>query len=173
VVGALTQAVSPLLIVNPYGLFAVMTTTRPEIMIEGSTDGRVWREYVFRYKPGPLFRPALWNIPHQPRLDWQMWFASLGSVRENPWIVSLMRRLLEGSPSVLALLDSNPFADGPPKYVRAQLYDYRFADRRTHIVTGQWWVRRPEGLYFPQVSLADFGRAADRETAPPPGSSRG
>jgi hypothetical protein len=150
-----------------------MTTTRPEIMIEGSTDGRVWREYVFRYKPGPLFRPALWNIPHQPRLDWQMWFASLGSVRENPWIVSLMRRLLEGSPSVLALLDSNPFADGPPKYVRAQLYDYRFADRRTHIVTGQWWVRRPEGLYFPQVSLADFGRAADRETAPPPGSSRG
>ena len=121
----------------------------------------------------PLFRPALWNIPHQPRLDWQMWFASLGSVRENPWIVSLMRRLLEGSPSVLALLDSNPFADGPPKYVRAQLYEYRFADRRTHIVTGQWWVRRPGGLYFPQVSLADFGRAADRETAPPPGSSRG
>ena len=173
VVGALTQAVSPLLIVNPYGLFAVMTTTRPEIVIEGSTDGRVWREYVFRYKPGPLFRPALWNVPHQPRLDWQMWFASLGSVRDNPWIVSLMRRLLEGSPSVLALLDSNPFADGPPKYVRAQLYDYRFADRRTHIVTGQWWIRRPEGLYFPQVSLADFGRAADRETAPPPGSSRG
>jgi predicted DCC family thiol-disulfide oxidoreductase YuxK len=173
VLGALTQAVSSLFIVNSYGLFAVMTTTRPEILIEGSADGQVWREYVFRYKPGPLSRPALWNIPHQPRLDWQMWFASLGGVRENPWIVNLMRRLLEGSPSVLMLLDSNPFADGPPKYVRALLYDYRFADRRTHIVTGQWWVRRPEGLYFPQVSLADFERATDRETAPPRRSRRG
>jgi predicted DCC family thiol-disulfide oxidoreductase YuxK len=173
VLGALTQTVSPLNIVNPYGLFAVMTITRPEIVIEGSADGQVWREYVFRYKPGPLSRPARWNIPHQPRLDWQMWFAALGSVRDNPWIVNLMWRLLEGSPSVLALLDSTPFADDPPKYVRAQLYDYRFADRHTHILTGQWWVRRPKGRYFPQVSLADFERATDRETAPPPGSNRG
>jgi predicted DCC family thiol-disulfide oxidoreductase YuxK len=161
VAGALTRALSPLLIVNPYGLFAVMTTTRPEIVIEGSTDGSVWREYVFRYKPGPLFRRALWNIPHQPRLDWQMWFAALGSLRENPWTISLMRRLLEGSPPVLALMDSNPFADQPPRYVRARLYDYRFADPRTHTETGQWWVRQPEGLYFPQVTLSDFGRATD------------
>jgi predicted DCC family thiol-disulfide oxidoreductase YuxK len=156
VLGAVTRAVSPLFIVNPYGLFAVMTTTRPEIVIEGSADGRVWREYVFRYKPGPLSRPAMWNIPHQPRLDWQMWFAALGSPRENLWIVGLMRRLLEASPPVLALLDFNPFNDGPPKYVRAQLYDYRFADRGTHAMTGQWWVRRLEGLYFPEISLADF-----------------
>ena len=70
-----------------------------------------------------------------------------------------MWRLLEGSPPVLALLDSNPFADSRPKYVRAQLYDYRLADRSTHALTGQWWVRRLEGPYFPQVSLADFERA--------------
>jgi predicted DCC family thiol-disulfide oxidoreductase YuxK len=163
VLGAVTRAVSPLFIVNPYGLFAVMTTTRPEIVIEGSADGRVWREYVFRYKPGPLSRPAMWNIPHQPRLDWQMWFAALGSPRENLWIVGLMRRLLEASPPVLALLDFNPFNDGPPKYVRAQLYDYRFADRGTHAMTGQWWVRRLEGLYFPEISLADF-----TQFVPPP-----
>jgi predicted DCC family thiol-disulfide oxidoreductase YuxK len=167
VLGALTHAVSPLFIVNPYGLFAVMTITRPEIVIEGSVDGQVWREYVFRYKPGPLFRPALWNIPHQPRLDWQMWFAALGSFRENPWMIGLMRRLLEASPSVLALLDSNPFADAPPKYVRAQLYEYRFADQSTHAATGQWWERRLEGLYFPEVSLADFRRAADRPFSNP------
>jgi len=115
----------------------------------------------------------LWNIPHQPRLDWQMWFAALGSIRDNPWMVSLMWRLLEGSPSVLALLDANPFADGPPKYVRAQLYDYRFANRRTHVLTGQWWVRRPEGVYFPQVSAADFRRVTDHETAPRPDSPSG
>jgi len=115
----------------------------------------------------------LWNIPHQPRLDWQLWFAALGSVRDNPWIESLMLRLLEGSPSVLALLDSNPFAASPPKFVRAQLYDYCFADRRTHLRTGQWWVRRLAGAYFPEVSLADFKRAADRDTAAPAPSGRG
>ncbi len=166
VAGIISQAVSPLLIVNPYGLFAVMTTARPEIVIEGSTDGQVWREYVFRYKPGPITRPPPWNIPHQPRLDWQMWFAALGDARANPWFQNLMLRLLEGSPPVLALLDSNPFPDRPPKYVEAKLYDYRFAERSTHAATGQWWVRQLEGIYFPQVSLADFGRAADSEVAP-------
>jgi len=156
VLGILTEAVEPLSIVNRYGLFAVMTTARPEIVIEGSADGREWREYVFRYKPGPLSRPPLWNIPHQPRLDWQMWFAALGTVRQNPWMIGLMWRLLQGSPPVLALLGPNPFPGGPPKYVRARLYDYRFADRPTRLATGQWWVRRPVGLYFPQVTLADF-----------------
>jgi predicted DCC family thiol-disulfide oxidoreductase YuxK len=162
VLGAVTRLVAPLQIVNPYGLFAVMTTTRPEIVLEGSEDGEHWREYVFRYKPGPLSRPALWNIPHQPRLDWQMWFAALGTVQENPWIANLALRLLEGSPSVLGLLYSNPFADGPPHYVRAQLYEYRFADRPTRLQTGQWWVRRSEGMYFRQVSLADFQRTRPR-----------
>ena len=156
--GAFTRAISPFLVVNPYGLFAVMTITRPEIVIEGSADGQVWREYVFRDKPGPVSRAPLWNIPHQPRLDWQMWFAALGSIRDNPWIIGLMERLLEGSPAVLGLLDSNPFAGSVPKYVRAQLYDYRFADERTHALTGAWWVRRPQGRYFPQVSLGDFRR---------------
>jgi predicted DCC family thiol-disulfide oxidoreductase YuxK len=167
VVGAVTRALAPLSIVNPYGLFAVMTTTRPEIVIEGSADGQIWHEYVFRYKPGPLTRSAMWNIPHQPRLDWQMWFAALGGVRENPWIVGLMQRLLQGSPTVLALLEANPFASAPPKYVRALLYDYRFSDPRKRAVTHEWWVRRLEGLYFPQISLDDFERAATRENAHP------
>jgi len=159
--GAVTHLLAPLAIVNPYGLFAVMTTSRPEIIIEGSADGQVWREYVFRYKPGPLARSALWNFPHQPRLDWQMWFAALGGIRENPWIIRLMQRLLEASPPVLALLEFNPFAAAPPKYVRAQLYEYRFSDARTRALTHQWWARQPVGLYFPQVSLDEFERAAD------------
>jgi predicted DCC family thiol-disulfide oxidoreductase YuxK len=163
VLGVLTRAAAPFSIVNPYGLFAVMTTTRPEIIIEGSSDGQVWREYVFRYKPGPLDRPAKWNIPHQPRLDWQMWFAALGSVRDSPWIISLMERLLEGSPPVLGLLDSNPFTGGPPKFVRARLFDYGFADIHTRALTGQWWIRGEDGLYFPKVSLADFERRSDRD----------
>ena len=83
VVNAITEAISPLLIVNAYGPFATTTTTRPEIIIEGSDDRQNWREYVFRYKPGPLERRPSWNIPHQPRLDWQMWFAAYGSLRRT------------------------------------------------------------------------------------------
>jgi hypothetical protein len=106
-----------------------------------------------------LTRQVPWTIPHQPRLDWQMWFAALGDFQQNPWFVSLMLRLLEGSPPVLALFDADPFPERPPKFVRAKLYDYRFADERTHKATGDWWVREPAGWYFPPVSLGDFARA--------------
>jgi predicted DCC family thiol-disulfide oxidoreductase YuxK len=155
--GGLARAVSPLLIVNSYGPFVTTTTTRPEIVIEGSTDGQIWREYVFRYKPGPVARRPSWNVPHQPRLDWQMWFAAYEGIDEKRWFEPLMHRLLEGGAPVVTLLAFNPFPDAPPKFVRAQLYDYRFADPGTP--TGSWWVRRPAGLYFPQISLADFSRA--------------
>jgi len=159
VAGAITEVVSPFRMVNRYGLFAVMTTSRPEIVIEGSADGETWREYEFRYKPGPLARQAPWTMTHQPRLDWQMWFAALGDFRQNPWFVSFMLRLLEGSRPVLALLDSDPFPDGPPKFVRARLYEYRFTDQATRAATGRWWSRTSRGMYFPEVSLANFTRA--------------
>ncbi|HEY1736168.1 MAG TPA: lipase maturation factor family protein, partial [Methylovirgula sp.] len=153
-IGRLTDAIAPFQIVNPYGLFITTTTTRPEIVIQGSDDGRHWRDYVTRYYPGPLTRRPGWNIPHQPRLDWQLWFASYGSAGDNPWFIALMRALLEGRAPVLALLGTNPFPDHPPQSLRATLYDYRFASPslRPH----QWWTRREAGLYFPQVTLADL-----------------
>ena len=149
------DAVSPLMIVNYYGLFAVMTTARPEIVIEGSDDGQLWREYEFTYKPGAESRRPPWNIPHQPRLDWQMWFAALGGWGQ-PWFASFLHRLLEASPPVVALLGSNPFPDHPPKYVRATLYDYRFASPEERAASGRWWVRRSEGELVAPVGLADF-----------------
>jgi len=155
---ALTAAISPLLIVNYYGLFANMTTERPEIVIEGSDDGQQWREYEFRYKPGALTRRPPWNIPHQPRLDWQMWFAALSAASDEPWFANLVYRLLSNSQPVLDLLATNPFSSRPPRYVRALLYDYRFSDPATRAATGQWWVRKLSGLYFPVVSLDDFER---------------
>src|SRR5262249_49309933 len=91
--------------VNHYGLFAIMTTSRPEIVIEGSDDGQEWKSYEFRYKPGDLRRPLRWVAPYQPRLDWQMWFAALSNYQENPWFQRLMVRLLEGSPQVTALFE--------------------------------------------------------------------
>ncbi|WP_425156983.1 lipase maturation factor family protein, partial [Candidatus Binatus sp.] len=148
----INDKIEPLHIVNTYGLFAVMTTARPEIIIEGSDDGVQWREYGFKYKPGDVMRRPRWNFPHQPRLDWQMWFAALGSAQENPWFMLFMQRLLENSPEVTALLGFNPFPHKAPLYVRALLYDYRYSSPQEKEATGAWWVRTPEGIYYPAIS---------------------
>ena len=150
---AVLSALAPYRIFNSYGLFAIMTTSRPEIVVEGSNDGQTWLPYEFPYKPGDLRRPPLWVQPHQPRLDWQLWFAALGSYRQNPWFVNFIVRLLQGSPQVLALLADNPFPDAPPKYVRAMLYDYHFTDLATLQASGDWWRREAIGVYLPAISL--------------------
>ncbi|MDH4282380.1 MAG: lipase maturation factor family protein [Myxococcales bacterium] len=138
---------------NNYGLFAVMTTERPEIELEGTLDGKTWKPYVFRYKPGPLDRAPVWAAPHQPRLDWQMWFAALGDYRRNPWLANLITRLLEGEPSVLRLLGENPFEDQPPKQVRALVYRYGFTNSEERNATGNWWKRTDRALYAPILGV--------------------
>src|SRR5881392_4185064 len=112
----------PFRIVNGYGLFRVMTKDRDEIVIEGSTDGFDWLPYEFKWKPGGVMRAPGWCAPHQPRLDWQMWFAALGTPRENPWLGGLIVRLLQGSPDVSRLLAKNPFPREPQRYIRALFY---------------------------------------------------
>ena len=129
--------------------------------MEGSDDGEQWQAYEFRYKPGPLDRAPRWVQPHQPRLDWQMWFAALGSYRSNPWFVGFALRLLQGSPDVLGLLEHNPFPGRRPKYIRAEAYDYRFTDWETRRRTGDWWQRRPLGEYLPAIGLRQEGRGED------------
>ena len=150
---ALVGRVAPFAIVNTYGLFAVMTTSRPEIIVEGSNDGQNWTEYGFKYKPVDLKRAPVWVQPHQPRLDWQMWFAAFSNYQAQPWFVNFMVRLLEGSPDVLALLSKNPFPGAPPQYVRALVYDYHFTNIAERRATGNWWKRDLKGTYFPVVSL--------------------
>ncbi len=149
---AVDGLIEPLHIVSAYGLFSVMTTERDEIIIEGSNDGVEWRDYEFIYKPGDVARRPRWNIPHQPRLDWQMWFAALEDPRGLPWFSRLLARLLENEPTVTALLERNPFPDKPPVYVRAQFYDYTYADAEEK-AAGAWWDRRLLGDYFPPVRL--------------------
>ena len=148
------RLIEPLRIANAYGLFAIMTTQRHEIVLEGSYDGVDWREYEYRYKPGDVTRRPRWNIPHQPRLDWQMWFAALDDPRNLTWFPRFLQRVLENDPSVLALLGKNAFPDKPPLYVRAQLYDYAYADSE-EAANGQWWHRRLLGPYFPAVQLGN------------------
>ncbi len=146
------RVIAPFRSVNTYGLFSVMTTSRPEIRLEGSDDRRTWRPYAFRWKPGDPSRRPRFVAPHQPRLDWQMWFAALGSAEESPWLLRLVGRLLEGSPPVLGLLAENPFPDHPPRYIRALLDDYRFTDFAARRRTGAWWRREETGTYLPVIS---------------------
>ncbi|MEI6085847.1 MAG: lipase maturation factor family protein, partial [Verrucomicrobiota bacterium] len=125
--------------VNGYGLFAVMTTNRPEIIVEGSNDGETWQAYEFNYKPGDLTRRPRFVWPHQPRLDWQMWFAALGNYQGNPWFINFCAKLLQNEPAVTRLLAKNPFPNQPPRYIRAVVYEYKFTDPATRRATGQWW----------------------------------
>ncbi|MSU59077.1 MAG: DUF393 domain-containing protein [Pedosphaera sp.] len=150
---ALHDYCAPLRTFNSYGLFRVMTTSRPEIIVEGSNDGVNWQPYEFKYKAGDVSRRPAFVAPHQPRLDWQMWFAALGDVRHNPWFGEFCVRLLQGSPEVLALLEKNPFPEKPPRYIRAVLYDYRFTNCAEKRAMGAWWKRKELGIYLPPISL--------------------
>jgi hypothetical protein len=143
--GALHDLQGGLRLVNGYGLFAHMTTERPEIVLEGSLDGAVWHAYEFSWKPGDPARAPSFLLLHMPRLDWQMWFAALRAPRVEPWLMELCARLLEGEPEVLALLASDPFEGRPPEFLRATLYDYRFTTREERAASGEWWVREELG----------------------------
>jgi hypothetical protein len=144
---------SPFRIVSGYGLFASMTTTRDEIIVEGSNDGTTWLPYEFKWKPGDPARPPGFVEPHMPRLDWQMWFAALSDYRAQPWFQNFMVRLLQGSPEVLALVEKNPFPEAPPRSIRARRFEYHFTDFSQRRATGDWWRREERGIYFPPASL--------------------
>ena len=143
-------------IVNGYGLFRVMTKDRCEIVLEGSTDGIDWLPYEFKWKPGDVKRAPGWCAPHQPRLDWQMWFAALETPQENPWLIALVFRLLHDSRDVSGLLRRNPFPDKPPRYIRAMFYRYRFTTLDERHQIGAWWKREELREYLPALSLDQF-----------------
>ena len=151
----LNRALTPFRVANYYGLFAIMTTERPEIVIEGSRDGLEWKAYEFRYKPGDPMRAPRMTTPHMPRVDWQMWFAALGSVRENRWFLVLCWRLLQGAPEVSGFFAVNPFADEPPRYIRANVYLYTFTSGDERKQTGAWWSRSLRGPYVRTLMLKD------------------
>ena len=153
----LLDLLAPTRSVNGYGLFRVMTTTRNEIIIEGSDDGETWLPYELPDKPGALDRAPSIVAPHQPRLDWQMWFAALGTPKHNPWFQGLLLRLFEGSGDVLSLFEKNPFPDAPPKYLRAELYLYHFTNAEERAATGNWRKREYLSPWFPAVRSTDRG----------------
>ncbi len=145
-------------LVGTYGAFGSITRPRYEVIIEGTQDKVVtsatrWREYQFKGKPGDLRYYPHQIAPYHLRLDWLMWFAAMSSYQDYPWFVNLVAKLLEGDRPVLSLLRENPFPSAPPRFVRAQLYEYHFTTPEERRKTGAWWKRTLTGPYFPPVSL--------------------
>jgi hypothetical protein len=151
-------ALDPFRIANRYGLFAVMTRGRYEIEFQGSQDGQVWVSYPFRFKPQDPSKPPGIYAPYQPRFDWNLWFASLGSWREYPIVPNTEVRLLANDPDVLALFAGNPFPGEPPREVRAVLWQYWFTTMAEKRAQGLWWRRQPMGLYAPVLERQPDGR---------------
>jgi Lipase maturation factor len=153
------RALEPFRIANDFGLFAVMTRGRYELEFQGSRDGQTWTPYPFRYKPQDVHAPPRIYAPYQPRFDWNLWFASLGTWREYPFVLQVERRLLAGEPDVLALFAGNPFPGRPPEQIRVVRWQYWFTDwpeKRQ----GLWWRRELIGLYAPTLELTPDGRIA-------------
>jgi len=149
---------SPYKIASPYGLFRRMTGVggRPEVIVEGSMNVDAgWREYGFLYKPGNVSTPLGQVAPHQPRLDWQMWFLALGNYQHNPWFLNMCYRILSNEKQVLDLLGHNPFPDKPPKYLRATLYHYHYTsidEGSSRYSADDTWVRTSVREYLPVIS---------------------
>jgi hypothetical protein len=142
----------PFRLVNNYGLFSVMTVERPELIIETSENGSDWTQWEFKAKPGNVNCPPRFVAPHQPRLDWQMWFAAMGFYHNHTWVRRLMLTLAERNPEITKLLQTNPFGKDV-RYIRCVVYDYRFTNRAERAATGAWWRRERRGLYAPEIDL--------------------
>ncbi|MBO0845814.1 MAG: lipase maturation factor family protein [Nocardioides sp.] len=154
-------------LVNAYGAFGSITKTRYEIVVEGTSDARPgpatqWQEYEFKGKPGDPRRRPRQFAPYHLRLDWLMWFAALQPGYAEPWFRTFMERLLEGDRQMSKLLLRDPFADEPPRFVRALLYRYRFTTRHERADSGHWWAREHVGEFFPPVTLRGSERALGR-----------
>ncbi|MGH7995247.1 MAG: lipase maturation factor family protein [Opitutaceae bacterium] len=144
----------PFDLVNTYGAFGSVGRERYDVVFEGtdSLDADpegVWKPYVYRDLPVALNRRPPQVAPYQPRLDWQMWFASMSDWQHYPWTLHLVWKLLHNDPGALSLFAGNPFPGRPPKYIRATLYRYSFVPPNPQ---GLWWKRTAIGEWLPPLS---------------------
>ncbi len=160
------SALEPFRIANRYGLFAMMTRGRYEIEFQGSEDGQTWFIYSFRFKPQDPAKPPGTYAPYQPRFDWNLWFASLSSWRQEPIIVRTEQALLRGDADVLLLFAGNPFPHAPPRQVRAVVWQYWFTTPAEKRAQGMWWRRQQLGLYAPTLERLPDGRILVLEWPP-------
>lgn len=145
-------------LVNTYGAFGTVGRKRLNVVFEGTNSARPdnkadWRPYLYRGLPVKLDGMPPQIAPYQLRLDWQMWFAAMSSPEQYPWTVYLVWKLLHNDPGTLRLFAENPFPDVPPRYVRAVLYEYKFAQPGNR--EGNWWERKALGIWLPPFSAED------------------
>jgi hypothetical protein len=139
-------------VVNMYHVFPTMTTERIELEISGSYDGQEWKPYRFKYRPEELDQRPQLIMPHQPRLDWQMWFVTLSS-KHLPWFEEFLYTLLLESHDVDPLLQHNPFPEQPPRFIRVDAYHYTFTTPEQRAQTGHWWQREALGPFLPMPGV--------------------
>jgi len=168
-VAEVAAALAPFRISNTYGLFARMTTSRPEIEIQGSDDGHSWFTYDLAWKPDGARDAPRFAGPHMPRLDWQLWFAALaGDCQRARWYTGLLQRLFEAAPEVLALFGKSPFGDRAPKYLRSLVWDYAPAPPGSDA----WWIRQDARPFCPDVTWRG-GRLQRVHFGPAPSATDG
>src|ERR1043166_94015 len=148
----------PLHLVNTYGAFGSITRDRFEIVIEGTDETELtpqtkWREYEFKGKPGDPARMPPQVAPYHMRLDWLMWFEAMVPAPQSGWFFNLFVGLLRGDAQTLGLLRTNPFPTAPPRFLRAQYFQYKFTTREQRTATGLWWDRKLVGTFYGPVSL--------------------
>lgn len=159
-------------LVNTYGAFGSITRVRHEIVLEGTRDAELtatatWTAYEFKGKPGDPMRRPPQIAPYHLRLDWMMWFAAL-SPRVPPWLTGFVAKLLTGDRDARRLLRTDPFADAPPRFVRARLYRYAFTTPAERRQTGAWWTRTLVGEYLDPVGLPRAAGSSEGDLRPGP-----
>jgi len=148
----------PLDLVNTYGAFGTVGRERFNVIFEGTSadapdETADWKAYPYKGLPVELNKMPPQIAPYQLRLDWQMWFAAMSTPDEYPWTLHLVWKLLHNDPGALSLFRDNPFPQNPPRYVRAVLYQYKFAEPGNP--DGRWWTRKELGLWLPPLSADD------------------
>ncbi|HVM89863.1 MAG TPA: lipase maturation factor family protein, partial [Puia sp.] len=145
----------PLDLVNTYGAFGSVGEERTNVVFEGTmddttNDNAVWKPYIYKGLPVLLDKMPPQIAPYPLRLDWQMWFASMSTAEEYPWTYHLVWKLLHNDPAATSLFANNPFPDKPPRFIRAELYRYKFAQPGN--LQRQWWIRKFIGDWMPVLS---------------------
>jgi len=155
---AMNSSYDPLDLVNTYGAFGSVGQQRMNVIFEGTSDDTTgnkarWQPYIYKGLPVLLDKQPPQIAPYQLRLDWQMWFASMSTADQYPWTYNLVWKLLHNDPDAVGLFAENPFPHKPPRYIRAMLYDYKFA--KPGSPNGLYWTRDAGSEWLPVLSNSD------------------
>jgi hypothetical protein len=132
-------------LVNTYHLFAAITTERIEPQFETSSDGgATWTEHDLWHKPGDPKRAPDFVAPHQPRVDFQLWFYGLNYQQREPSYVATLVGLLCEDPGAVGALFRAPLP-ARPDAVRLSYWRYHFTSPDQARAGGPWWRRESVG----------------------------